>query len=140
MSRIWKMGRNLFSSLAIKDNLKVAYLEKNSNNPNIYLVTVSGSMEVSSLCYCMLHICGRNLSWELRAACCFCCILHIAHAPWASLSVVFEPANRVNTVKDTLQFFLTPILSLIFYSISMKFSLFRTSLHLNKCRIANLEK
>ena len=29
ISRIWKMGRNLFSSLAIKDNLKVAYLEKN---------------------------------------------------------------------------------------------------------------
>ena len=28
MYRIWKMGRNLFSSLAIKDNLKVAYLEK----------------------------------------------------------------------------------------------------------------
>ena len=32
MSRIWKMGRNLISSLAIKDNLKVAYLDKNSNN------------------------------------------------------------------------------------------------------------
>ena len=27
------MGRNLFSSLGIKDNLKVAYLEKNSSNP-----------------------------------------------------------------------------------------------------------
>ena len=41
MSRIWKMGRNLFSSLAIKDNLKVAFLEKNSTNPNKYLVTSS---------------------------------------------------------------------------------------------------
>lgn len=28
MCRIWKMGRNLFSSLDIRDNLKVAYLEK----------------------------------------------------------------------------------------------------------------
>ena len=35
------MGRNLFSSLAIKDNLKVAFLEKNSNNPKIYLVTMT---------------------------------------------------------------------------------------------------
>ena len=29
ISRIWKMSRIFFSSLAIKDNLKVAYLEKN---------------------------------------------------------------------------------------------------------------
>ena len=28
MYRIWKMGRNLFSSLDIRNNLKVAYLEK----------------------------------------------------------------------------------------------------------------
>ena len=35
------MGRNLFSSLAIKDNLKVAFLEKNSTNPNKYLVTIT---------------------------------------------------------------------------------------------------
>ena len=35
------MGRNLFSSLAIKDNLKVACLEKNSTNPKIYLVTIT---------------------------------------------------------------------------------------------------
>ena len=41
ISRIWKMGRNLFSSLAIKDNLKVAFLEKNSSNPNKYLVTIT---------------------------------------------------------------------------------------------------
>ena len=41
ISRIWKMGRNLFSSLAIKDNLKVAFLEKNSTNPNKYLVTIT---------------------------------------------------------------------------------------------------
>jgi hypothetical protein len=30
----------LFSSLAVKDNLKEAYLEKKSNNPDIYLLTV----------------------------------------------------------------------------------------------------
>ena len=41
MCRIWKMGRNLFSSLDIRDNFKVAYLEKNSNNPKIYLVTIT---------------------------------------------------------------------------------------------------
>ena len=35
------MGRNLFSSLAIKDSLKVAFLEKNSTNPNKYLVTIT---------------------------------------------------------------------------------------------------
>ena len=35
------MGRNLFSSLAIKDNLKVAFLEKKSTNPNKYLVTIT---------------------------------------------------------------------------------------------------
>ena len=35
------MGRNLFSSLAIKDKLKVAFLEKNSKNPKIYLVTIT---------------------------------------------------------------------------------------------------
>ena len=35
------MGRNLFLSLAIKDNLKVAFLEKNSTNPNKYLVTIT---------------------------------------------------------------------------------------------------
>ena len=35
------MGRNLFSSLAIKDNLKVAFSEKNSTNPKIYLVTIT---------------------------------------------------------------------------------------------------
>ena len=41
MCRIWKMGRNLFSSLDIRDNFKVAFLEKNSNNPKIYLVTIT---------------------------------------------------------------------------------------------------
>ena len=35
------MGRNLFSSLAIRDNLKVAILEKNSTNPKIYLATIT---------------------------------------------------------------------------------------------------
>ena len=41
MCRIWKMGRNLFSSLDIRDNFKVAFLEKKSNNPKIYLVTIT---------------------------------------------------------------------------------------------------
>jgi hypothetical protein len=41
MCRIWKMGRNLFSSLDIRDNFKVAFLEKNSNNPKIYRVTIT---------------------------------------------------------------------------------------------------
>ena len=35
------MGRNSFSSLAIKNNLKVAFWEKNSTNPNKYLVTIT---------------------------------------------------------------------------------------------------
>ena len=82
MSRIWKMGRNLFSSLAIKDNLKVAYLEKNSNNPKICLVTGSGFFELSILCNCTTVWgtgCVRNLSWDL----------------WASLSVNLALANCV---------------------------------------------
>ena len=74
MSRIWKMGRNLFSSLAIKDNLKVAFLEKNSNNLSICLVIGSGFSELSILWNCTTVLgtgCVRNLSWAL----------------WASLSV-----------------------------------------------------
>jgi hypothetical protein len=39
--------------LDIRDNLKVAYLEKNSNNPNIYLVTGSCFMKLSSLSNCI---------------------------------------------------------------------------------------
>ena len=69
ISRIWKMGRNLFSSLAIKDNLKVAYLEKNSNNPKICLVTGSGFFELSILCNCTTVWgtgCVRNLSWDYK--------------------------------------------------------------------------
>ena len=80
--RIWKMDRNLFSSLAIKDNLKVAYLEKNSNNPKICLVTGSGFFELSILCNCTTVWgtgCVRNLSWDL----------------WASLSVNLALANCV---------------------------------------------
>ena len=38
---IWKMGWNLSSSLDIRDIFKVAFLEKNSNNPKIYLVTIT---------------------------------------------------------------------------------------------------
>jgi hypothetical protein len=49
---IWKMGRNLFPLLDIRDNLKVAYLGKNLVNPSICLVTGSVFMELSSLCYC----------------------------------------------------------------------------------------
>ena len=41
MCRIWKMGINLFPSLDIRDNFKVAYLKTNSNNPKIYLITVT---------------------------------------------------------------------------------------------------
>ena len=74
MCTIWKMGRNLFSSLAIKDNLKVAFLEKNSNNLSICLVIGSGFSELSILWNCTTVLgtgCVRNLSWAL----------------WASLSV-----------------------------------------------------
>ena len=53
MCRIWKMGRNLVSSLDIRDNLKVAFLGKNSTNPSINLVTGSDFMELSSLCNCI---------------------------------------------------------------------------------------
>ena len=70
MSRIWKMGRNLFSSLAIKDNLKVAFLEKNSNNLSICLVIGSGFSELSILWNCTTVLgtgCVRNLSWGLWA-------------------------------------------------------------------------
>ena len=35
------MGRNLFSSLDIRDNFKVAFLEKKSINPKIHLVTIT---------------------------------------------------------------------------------------------------
>ena len=42
---------------------------------------------------------------ELSAESCLLFLLHVALAPWASLSGVFEPANRVNTVKDAMQFF-----------------------------------
>ena len=38
--RIWKMNRNLFSSLDIRDLLKVAYLGKNPTNPTKNLVTL----------------------------------------------------------------------------------------------------
>ena len=82
MCRIWKMGRNLFSSLDIRDNSKVAYLEKKSNNPNICLVTGSGFFELSILCNCTTVWgtgCVRNLSWDL----------------WASLSVNLALANCV---------------------------------------------
>jgi hypothetical protein len=47
------MGRNLFSSLDIRDNLKVAVLGKKSTNPSINLVTGSDFMELSSLCNCI---------------------------------------------------------------------------------------
>ena len=68
------MGRNLFSSLAIKDNLKVAFLEKKTNNLSICLVIGSGFSELSILWNCTTVLgtgCVRNLSWAL----------------WASLSV-----------------------------------------------------
>ena len=64
------MGRNLFSSLAIKDNLKVAFLEKKSNNPSICLVIGSGFSELSILWNCTTVLgtgCVRNLSWVLWA-------------------------------------------------------------------------
>ena len=35
------MGIDLFPSLDIRDNFKVAYLKTNSNNPKIYLITVT---------------------------------------------------------------------------------------------------
>ena len=47
------MGRNLFSSLDIRDNLKGAFLGKKSTNPSINLVTGSDFMELSSLCNCI---------------------------------------------------------------------------------------
>jgi hypothetical protein len=48
------MSRNLFSSLDIRDNLKVAFLGKKSTNPStINLVTGSDFMELSSLCNCI---------------------------------------------------------------------------------------
>ena len=68
MCWIWKMGWNLFSSLDIRDNSKVAYLEKNSNNPDICLVTGSSFFELSILCNCTTVWgtgCVRNLSWGL---------------------------------------------------------------------------
>jgi hypothetical protein len=46
------MGRNLFSSFDIRDNLKVAFLGKIPTNPSINLVTGSDFMELSSLSYC----------------------------------------------------------------------------------------
>ena len=64
------MGWNLFSSLDIKDNSKVAYLEKKSNNPNICLVIGSGFSELSILWNCTTVLgtgCVRNLSWGLWA-------------------------------------------------------------------------
>ena len=66
--RIWKMDRNLFSSLDIRHSLKVAYLEKKSNNPNIYLVTGSCFMKFSSLSKCITVRgtgCVIKLSWNL---------------------------------------------------------------------------
>ena len=74
MCRIWKMGWNLFSSLDIRDNSKVAYLEKKSNHPNICLLIGSGFSELSILWNYTTVLgtgCVRNLSWGL----------------WASLSV-----------------------------------------------------
>ena len=65
---IWKMGWNLFSSLDIRDNSKVAFLEKKSSNPNICLVIGSGFLELSILWNCTTVLgtgCVRNLSWEL---------------------------------------------------------------------------
>ena len=89
MSRIWKMGRNLFSSLAIKDNLKVAYLEKNSSNPKICLVTGSGFFELSILCNCTSVWgtgCVRKLSWDLWAS----LLVNLALANCVELRCVFE--------------------------------------------------
>ena len=60
MCWIWKMGWNLFSSLDIRDNSKVAFLEKKSNNPNICLVIGSGFIELS-----ILWNCTTVLSWVL---------------------------------------------------------------------------
>ena len=60
---------NLFSSLDIRDNSKVAFLEKKSNNPNICLVIGSGFLELSILWNCTTVLgtgCVRNLSWGLR--------------------------------------------------------------------------
>ena len=57
---IWKMGWNLFSSLDIRDNSKVAFLEKKSYNPNICLVIGSGFIELS-----ILWNCNTVLRWVL---------------------------------------------------------------------------
>ena len=68
MCWIWKMGWNLFSSLDIRDNSKVAFLEKKSNNPNVCLVIGSGFLELSILWNCTTVLgtgCVRNLSWGL---------------------------------------------------------------------------
>ena len=54
------MGRNLFSSLDIRDNLKVAFLGKKSTNPSINLVTGSDFMELSSLSYCFTVWAGTD--------------------------------------------------------------------------------
>ena len=89
MSRIWKMGRNLFSSLAIKDNLKVAFLEKNSNNPSICLVIGSGFSELSILWNCTTVLgtgCVRNLSWGLWA----CLSVNLALTSCVELRCVCE--------------------------------------------------
>ena len=86
---IWKMGWNLFSSLDIRDNSKVAFLEKKSNNPNICLVIGSGFLELSILWNCTTVLgtgCVRNLSWGLWA----CLSLNLALTSCVELRYVCE--------------------------------------------------
>ena len=55
MCRIWKMGRNLFSLLDIRDNFKVAYLEKK----------IKQSKNLSGNYHCLAHWQCNKLSQSL---------------------------------------------------------------------------
>ena len=86
-----KVGWNLFSSLDIRDSSKVAFLEKNSSNPNICLVIGSGFSKLPILWNCTTVLgsgCVRNLSWGL----------------WASLSVNLALASYVE-LRPVCEFF-----------------------------------
>ena len=112
MCRIWKMGRNLFSSLDIRDNLKVAYLGKNPTNPSINLVTGSDFMELSSLSYYFTV-------WY-----------------WLTASKKFELRSAGETVLvETVLQSLIDIVSFINVLFHGNNQFSRTSKHLNKCRI-----
>ena len=97
MCWIWKMGWNLFSSLDIRDNSKVAFSEKKSNNPNVCLVISSGFLELSILWNCTTVLELRSVGLPLSKfgtdqlcwaeICNLKSLLQTALAPWASLSV-----------------------------------------------------